>query len=555
MHESLPAMHRATAERLGTQTALRHWVDGQFQDISWRTSRRRADEAAAGLIALGINAGERIALLSENHLSWILADQAILSVGAISVPQHAPLAPPQVEYQMQHSDARAIVVSGQQQADKILTVLEHLPQLEVMISIEALERDLPIHTLNWSELTQLGRSEGEAGRLRVRAREAMLGSGDLATILYTSGTTGRPKGVMLTHGNLLSNAAASLENSEIKPGDVLLSWLPYSHIYARCIDLYVTAMGGVTVVLARSVDTLLEDLAAIQPSWLTAVPRFYEKIWAAVERLADADRAAQLHAIFGPNIRLLFSGGAPLPMYLWEGYRKAGLPLLEGYGLTETSPVISANNLEEFKVGSVGRALPGIEVKVADDGEVLTRGPHVMKGYWKDPEATASTIIDGWLHTGDIGHLDKDGYLSITDRKKDMIITSGGKNIAPSELELLLTSNPHIDQAVVYGDGRRFVAALLTPNPEMLSALCDRLKCDRDLKDGFICSPPLLSSYEEFVSSAMQGISTPEQVKKFLLLDRPFELARDEMTATLKVRRRHVIKLYEPQLTALYEAG
>ena len=378
---------------------------------------------------------------------------------------------------------------------------------------------------------------------------------DLATIIYTSGTTGNPKGVMLTHRNLVLNAETTLEIGPQPPTDVLLSWLPYSHIYARTCDLYVPVMAGSTVALAESMDTLVLNLAETRPSTLTSVPRFYEKVWTRVEQLPLDARDAALKKIFGPRIRQLSSGGAPLPKHVCQGFFEAGLPLLEGYGLTETSPVVSFNTVDNFRIGTVGRAIPGVEIKIAPDGEILVRGPNVMKGYWRNPEATSEAIEkEGWFHTGDVGNLDADGYLSITDRKKDLIITSAGKNIAPSELERLLVSDIYIDQAVVYGDGRRFVSALVVPNFEQLRQKAAELKCTLEsTPDGFIDVRCIHEFLAQRIDAVMQQVSNPERVKKFLVLDRPFQVDADELTATLKVRRNHILRKYEPKLAALYE--
>ncbi len=554
-YPSIPLMHRAGCDRRGPRPAVRYKQHGLYHDVSWNSYRRQADGAAAGLIELGVEPGDRIALLSENRYEWMVADQALLSTGAVNVPLHAPLAPRQVEYQVGHSQSRGIFVSGQHQADKVFEALEALPDLEFLISFEPVESPASLRTVTWNGLMQRGRQCGTRGIDEIHRRESAIGGEDLATIIYTSGTTGNPKGVMLSHGNLLSNADATRLISKMGPTDVLLSWLPYSHIYARTVDIYLTLLAGVTVALAESIDTLITNLAEIEPTWLTAVPRFYEKVWAGVEGFPHDERQEELQRIFGPRLKHLTSGGAPLLRPVCEGFFEAGIPLLEGYGLTETSPVISFNSPDCWRIGSVGRAIPGVDVKIADDGEILTRGPHVMKGYWKDPEATAETIVDGWLHTGDVGRLDNDGFLAITDRKKDLIVTSGGKNIAPGELERLLTSDSCIDQAVVYGDGRRFVSALIVPDFVKLEEETDELDGLPEGDDELICSPAILDFFQQRIDRLMQRVSRPERVRKFLLLARPFQLEADELTATLKVRRRHIIGKYETQLAALYDDG
>jgi long-chain acyl-CoA synthetase len=548
-------MHRGIANQLGPRTALRFKRYGLYSNLSWTAYRWQADMAAAGLIDLGVQKGDRIAILSENRYEWLIADHAMLSAGAVTVPLHAPLSPKQVEYQVGHSEAKGIFVSNQQQADKVFAVLDALPKLEFLVSFDKIESPLnSIRSMTWEGLKHRGTLAGEAVQAEIAKREASLTEDDLATIIYTSGTTGNPKGVMLSHGNLLSNCIATIGISAMEPNDVQLSWLPYSHIYARNCDHYITTLAKMTVALAESIETLIVNLRETQPTWMTAVPRFYEKVWSSVEHLPPAERASELRKIFGPRIKQLSSGGAPLPRHVCDGFHGAGLPLLEGYGLTESSPVISFNSAENCRIGSVGRAIPGVEVKIADDGEILTRGPHVMKGYWRNPEATAETIRDGWLHTGDVGHLDDEGYLHITDRKKDLIITSGGKNIAPSEIERLLVSDVFIDQAVVYGDGRPFICALVVPNFENLAAKARELGSKMQADGRFINCPKIGAFYEGRIKELMQAVSQPERVKKFLVLASPFKLESDELTATMKVRRRHVVQNYLQELSALYES-
>jgi len=553
-YANLCTMHRSQCEMYGPRTALRYKQYGLYHDVTWSDYRWMADRAAAGLIELGVRHGDRIAILSENRYEWMVADQAILSTGAADVPLHAPLAPRQVEYQVGHSESRGIIVSNQEQANKVFEVLASLPNLEFLIAFGAVTppKSAKIRVLSWDGLMQ----RGSLGHLEkeIRQREAALTGKDLATIIYTSGTTGNPKGVMLTHGNLVQNAETSVEIGPQPPTELLLSWLPYSHIYARTCDLYVPVLAGTTVALAESMDTLVLNLAETRPSTLTSVPRFYEKVWAKVEQLAPDARSVTLKKIFGSRVRQLSSGGAPLPRHVCEGFFEAGIPLLEGYGLTETSPVVSFNTVDNYKIGTVGPAIPGVEIKIAEDGEILVRGPNVMQGYWRNPEATAEAIDkDKWFHTGDVGHLDADGYLTITDRKKDLIITSAGKNIAPSELERILVSDIYIDQAVCYGDGRRFVSALIVPNFEQLTQKAAELKCKVESNaDGFIdgaCHDFLAQR----IDAVMQNVSNPERVKRFLVLDRPFQLDADELTATLKVRRNHIIRKFERHLAALYD--
>jgi long-chain acyl-CoA synthetase len=547
---NLSMAHRAMAEKFGLRPALRFKQNGRFQDLSWLDYRRQVDEVAAGLIALGIAKGDAVAILSENRHEWLIADLAILAIGAVNVPLHAPLSSAQVEYQLGHSRAKAMFVSNKVQADKVQVCRHKLPGLEFVVAFDPIGDDLDACG-SWDGLKQLGATEPRL-LAEISQREASIVPTDLATIIYTSGTTGHPKGVMLSHNNLLTNAQACANILSTGDGEIQLSWLPYSHIYARTCDHYTTMLAGSILCLAESMETILADFNAVGATRMNSVPRFYDKVWASVERLSPEERERRLKLAFGPTLRALTSGGAPLPLHVAAGFNEAGLNLLEGYGLTEASPVISFNEPEHHKDGTVGRAIPGVEIRIADDGEILTRGPHVMLGYWQDPEATRATIKDGWLHTGDIGQLDNDGFLTITDRKKDLIITSCGKNIAPATIEGLLTADPYIDQAVIIGDRKPFVSALIVPNFPAIEAKAKELGCSIERDGEMISTPVLRDFFAERVERLMEAVSQPERVRAFLLLGRPFQADAGEMTATLKVRRRHILQAYEDRLEALY---
>jgi long-chain acyl-CoA synthetase len=387
-------------------------------------------------------------------------------------------------------------------------------------------------------------------------RRAALGPDDLATIMYTSGTTGNPKGVMLTHHNLLSNAEACLTISPYRPGDLVLNWLPFSHIYARTVDHYgASLVGGAPIALAASVDTVVQDLADVWPTNMASVPRFYEKVLAACTVADEKETGRKLRAVFGPRIDWMSSGGAPLPLPVAEAYHRAGLLLLQGYGLTESSPVISFNTKAHNKLGTVGRPVPGVEVRIAADGEVLTRGPHVMKGYWKAPEATAEAIRDGWLHTGDLGAVDADGFLKITGRKKELLVMSNGKKVVPVFLEGLLVADPCIEQAVVYGEGRHFLTALVVPNWENVrrALAAEGTTLPPGAEDR---PPPVVNELlHQRIAGRLADVSSAEQVRKFIIVPRPFSVAADELTVSLKLRRNVVLTRYAAQLEALYRDG
>ena len=557
-YTNLVSMNRGTCAEVGPRTALRYKRFGRYTDLTWNDLRAQADKCAAGLIQLGVQPGDRVAIFAENRYEWIITDLAILSTGAADVALHAPLAPEQAAYQLENSGSRGVFVSNQKQADKVFAVIDELPQLEFLISFEPIISPVPesrLKVLSWEGLKQRGWSQWVELRPEIERREQAITGDDLATLIYTSGTTGHPKGVMLSHGNLVTNAAAVLSISAIYPQYVILSWLPYSHIYARTVDLYVTQMIQGVIALADSVETLIPNLREIQPHWMTSVPRFYEKVWGNIERLPEEKRGPALKGIFGRRLHHLASGGAPLPKHICEAFNGLGVPLLEGYGLTETSPVIAFNRFGKVRPGTVGQAIPGVDIRIAEDGEILSRGPHIMQGYWQNPEATAEVIVDGWFHTGDVGEIDDDGFLSITDRKKDIIVTSSGKNVAPTEIERLLTKHPLIDQAVVYGDNRNFITAILVPTFDLLESKLKEQGVALKTDDEFIDQPEVMEFFTKIVEEQMQHVSNPERVRRFLVLSRPFSLADDELTATQKVRRRHIIAKYEQELEALYSGG
>ena len=551
--ENLSQMHRQVAGRLGSRVAL-HFQRGDTSSVlSWEDYRVEIDRVAAGLLALGIQAGDRIGLLAENRVEWLVSDLAMLALGTVTVPLHATLSAEQVGYQLRHSGTRGVIVSHQVQADKLAAIISSLEKLEWVISFDAVKLPSQVRQIDWRELGEQGQSALELDPNLVLNQESQLSRDHLATIIYTSGTTGEPKGVMLSHGNLITNAEAVARVMPSSADDLLLSWLPYSHIYARTVDHYLTIYDGVTIAIAESMDTLADSLQQYQPTWMTAVPRFYEKSWSAVAHLAEADRSRELKKFFGSRLRRLSSGGAPLSPDLCRGFHQAGIPIYEGYGLTESSPVISFNYENHWRIGSVGLAIPGVEVKIAADGEILTRGPHVMQGYWDNPQATAQTMSDGWLATGDVGHLDPEGYLYITNRKKDLIITSSGKNISPSYLERLLIAGPYIEQAIVFGDNRQFLTAILTPNLERLDQLAKELDCPVDTDTEWIMSAEIYKFFALQVEQSLKEVSCSEQIRGFLIRRQPFAVEADELTASLKIRRRFIVDKYRDHFEALYQ--
>ncbi len=547
--QNLAELFRTQAERLGPRPALRYRRNGLYRDVPWDAYYARARAAAAALVDSGVKPGDRVGLLAENSVDWLTADMGILLAGAVNVPPHAPLTARQVQYQLADSGSTWLFVANDQQLDKYLDVREDLPAIRGVVAFSA-ARD---GAESWEAFLQRGRRASQRLAEELRRRERQTGPEALATVMYTSGTTGVPKGVMLSHGNIVSNSLASLAASPRLPDAVVLGWLPFTHIYARTVDHYGAIASGAPLCLADSQDTLIENLAEIQPTNMSSVPRFYEKVLTLVSSPDKAETAKRLRRIFGTRIDWLGSGGAPLPYPVAQAFHDAGLLVLQGYGLTESSPVISFNTKEHYKLDTVGRPIPGIEVKIGPDGEVLTRGPHVMQGYWNSPDATAEAIKDGWLHTGDLGEIDRDGFLKITGRKKELLVLSNGKKVVPSYLEGLLCSDPCIDQAVVCGEGRNYLTALVVPQWENvareLKAAGVTLAAD---EDGRSRQPEVVELLEKRVKTALADVSNAEQVRKFAVLTRPFTVASDEITVSLKLRRGVVLKNYADRVADLY---
>jgi long-chain acyl-CoA synthetase len=513
---------------------------------------------AAGLIDAGIGVGDRVGLLGENSIEWLIADMAILAAGAINVPPHSPLAARQVQFQFADAGIGWLFVSTAEQLAKLEQIRSELPHVRGVVVLDPTgiesDRILAENVVTWDYFLGRGRQLLPKLTAELMRREENIGPDTLATIMYTSGTTGNPKGVMLTHGNLLSNAESAADVGNFPPDAVALNWLPFSHIYARLVDHYQTTYIGALVCLARSVDTLVEDLLEVRPTHMSSVPRFYEKLLAAVASDDPEVTAKRLRDIFGPRAIWIGSGGAPLPQPICEIYLAAGVPLYQGYGLTETSPVISFNRPGHNKPGTVGLPIPGVDVSLGPDGEILTRGPHVMKGYWNNVKETEEVMTDGWLHTGDLGEIDAEGFLKITGRKKELMVLSNGKKVVPSYLEGLLLADECIDQAVVSGEGRNFLTALIVPHWQNLrrSFNAKQASLDHQPDESLANCPEVHSFLQERIECAMKDVAGWEHVRKFVILPRPLSVAAEELTVSLKLRRNFVLAKYADQLEALY---
>ncbi|MDX2056929.1 MAG: long-chain fatty acid--CoA ligase [Gemmatimonadales bacterium] len=591
---TLTQLYFDAVERFAARpVALRAKRKGAWTDLGYDQLADRVKAISLGLRSLGIRPGDRVAILSENRPEWALADYACLTARAADVPIYPTLTPKQIRYLLDDSGARVVFVSTAAQLAKLAEIRSELTGVEQIVAFDTELAGDGVMAL--SALEDRGRAV--AGQHPDWRRDALaVTPDDLATIIYTSGTTGEPKGVMLTHGNIASNVRAGCAVLGVSGSDSCLSLLPLSHIFERMVGHYSMFHQGVVINYAESIDTVPRDLAEVRPTVVAAVPRLYEKIYAkAVEsavhgspitrtvffwakgvgdRWADltlagksiplglaleravADRLvfSKLRRRVGGRLRYFISGGAPLSAEIARFFYAAGLPILEGYGLTETSPVITVNSLDHLRFGTVGRPVPGVEVMIAADGEILTRGPHVMRGYFNKPAETAEAIDpDGWFHTGDIGELDADGFLKITDRKKDLIATAGGKKIAPQPIEGMLRQNKFIANAVLLGDRRKFPIALIAPNFPELEAWAKGAGLSWNTRQALIDQEPVRALIESEAKKHLRDLARFEVPKRFLLVAREFSIESGELTPKLSVKRRVVEAHYREQIEALYQ--
>ena len=536
---------------------------------------------AHGLREWGISKGDRVAILSENRPEWTIADFACLLIGAVVVPVYTTLTGEQVAYMLQDSGARVVFVSN----EKLLLKVQSIQSQTVIERIVVMDSVETAHAVQMQRLMREGPKERDPEfDTAARAIEA----DDLATIIYTSGTTGTPKGVRLTHGNMASNIAYSLSGFTIRGGEISISFLPLSHVTARHVDLAMLSR-GVTLAYVSALDTLPQALAEVRPTIFVGVPRVYEKVhtqvdlkakgfpkkwiyrWALSvgrkhrsEILADQTPASltwrianllvysKVRAGMGGRTELFISGGAPLGRELAEWYADIGIRIDEGYGLTETSPVIAVNSPQAHKLGTVGKPLPNVEVRIAEDGEILVRGPSVFKGYWNRPEETQAALVDGWFKTGDIGNLDADGFLAITDRKKDLIKTSGGKFIAPQPLENSLKHNALIGEAVVLGDKHKFPAVLIAPYFPVLEDWARANQIAFSSRKYLITHPKVRALYDGIVTDLNRNLARFEQLKKVILVAEEFSSENGVLTASMKLRRRVVEERYRSEIEKMY---
>ncbi len=572
--------------RYPKETAIATKEDGAWKSYSTRELIDTAERIALGLMALGVGPGDKVAIASGNRSEWCLVDQAILRIGAIGVPIYPTSSTEDYAYVLHHSECKVIFSANADIHGKAAAAQATCPQLGHLFTYDRVDG-----ARHWSEVPTLA---NEADRPTLQRYKEAVRNEDLATIIYTSGTTGRPKGVMLTHQNILSNVVASATRFPVDSSARCISFLPLSHIYERML-MYLYMYVGVGIHFQETLDDLGDRIREVEPDVFTAVPRLLEKIYDKIVAKGDAltgvkrslffwaldlGHRYEVHgrspwydlqlrlarnlifskwqAALGGKCRVVASGSAALQPRLARIFNAAGIPVMEGYGLTESSPVISVNELDNdgLRFGSVGRPIPGVQVKIAEDGEILAKGPNIMVGYYKDEEMTRQTIdADGWLHTGDIGEITAEGFLRITDRKKEIFKTSGGKYVAPQVMENKLKASRFIEQVMVVGENRKYPAALIVPEFIFLKEWCARKGIPFESREQVIADQRVQDRIFKEVETANESLGQWEQVKKIALLPREFTIDTGELTPTLKLRRKPIMARYEEQVEGIYREG
>jgi long-chain acyl-CoA synthetase len=597
MFQTIPEMFTQVCDRYIGRTdqfPYTERVSGEWKSITHDELRNGVELLAAGLHDLGIRKGDRVGIISENRTEWFIADFAMTGLGIIDVPVFPTLTPKQLQYIYHDCDAVCVVVSNQLQLNKLRQVWDDLPMLRHIITMNEIECD-DERVISMKAVMQKAESTTTAQHRRdlYVSTAAQIKPDDLLTLIYTSGTTGNPKGVMLTHNNLVSNVLSSQTVITLYDTDSLVSYLPLCHIFERMAGFYLAFSVGGSLTIAESIDTVAELMRQVRPTMMTSVPRLFERIrlrilstvekdkpikqkifrWAysvgealidgkggplvgLQHALADKLVFSKIRDRFGGRLRFFVSGGAALNPEIGRFFQVFGIKIVEGYGLTESSPVISVHRLEDIALGTVGTPIPGVEVTIAEDGEILARGPNIMRGYWRNEEETAKTIdSEGWLHTGDIGEFNSRGHLRITDRKKHLLVSSGGKNIAPQPIEALIAQCPFVDQVMLVGDAREYCTALLVLDKEAAKAWAEKNAIVATEWEELVGNPSLRSTVEKEINKLQRDLSKFEKVRRFAIIPESFSVENGMLTPTLKVKRKAVLERYSELVDSLYEQG
>jgi long-chain acyl-CoA synthetase len=589
--ETIGRLFLNTVKSFPKPDLMRYKKEGTYVPLSTDEVKEQVVQTAMGLKELGFKKGDKMILLSDNSPFWVISDLACICLGGITVPIYTSLVPEQIKYIVDDSDAKIVLCSSLELWEKVAVVKGDLEKVEQFVLFEGPAPE-GVHTRE--ELLEMGKKADQNSPGLFEEIAAGLQPGDIASIIYTSGTTGLPKGVLLTHGNFISNVISVSTIIQFSAEDTVLSFLPLSHVLERMVT-FTYLYKGCSICYAESVETVAENLLEIRPHIMVSVPRVFEKIYAKVidnvlasppikrkiffwavgigkeygkrklekqpipgwlnfrRNLAHKLVYSKIIEKTGGRVRFFVSGGAALSKDIAEFFYSMGLVVLEGYGLTETSPVIAVNTFENLRFGTVGKPIPGVEAKIAEDGEILSKGPNIMVGYYKMEESTREAMDGEWFKTGDIGHFDDDGFLVITDRKKDLIVTAGGKNVAPQPIENVLKTSPYISNVVVVGDKRKFISALVIPTFEKLAEYAKTNNIEFSGDEDLARNPKVIQFMEAEIDRITPQLSNYEKIKRIILLDREFEIEKGEITPSLKVKRNIVEQKYKELIDRLYE--
>ncbi len=592
MSENLVSIFFNQVEKQGDRIALKRKREGQYVDITWREYGQSVQALAFSLSNMGIRKGDRVAIFSYNSPEWAYIDLATITIRAIVVPIYFKSIAPQVEFILNDSGAKVIMVGDAEQLGIVLSVKKNLPELRYIIVPDGIDSTSDEMAISFSEA--MGRVAQDSIKEKTAPLIKEIEKDDVATIVYTSGTTGEPKGVMLTHRNMISNVRSDREIARLGPDDVGLSFLPTSHVLDKVAVHYMNILAGGTLGYAESMDTILTDVQLIKPTAMCGVPRMFEKIYAAIfdninagpslnkkifswatdagkriisvrqskkspspllklkYALADKLIFKKIRALFGGRLRLFASGGSHLREDIDIFFRALGIPILHGFGLTEATCTVTLNSFDDFKYETLGRPLPGVEVSIADDGEILVKGDLVMKGYYRRPEETVEVLRNGWLHTGDLGYLTEEGYLVMTDRKKELIKTSGSKYISPQRIETMMKINRYVEQAVVIAEGKKFPSILIVPSFEELKKFCSERELEYRGPREAIDIAQIRDLFQDIVDRVNKNLDGFEQIKRFGLLPEELTVESGELTHTLKVKRRVIEEKYRDIIDKMY---
>ncbi|MBW2615465.1 MAG: AMP-binding protein [Deltaproteobacteria bacterium] len=596
--ETVPQIFKQAAEKYGNRVAMRKKEYGLWHDISWNEYYRRAKYIGSALVSMGLKKGDCVSIIGDNCPEWVFIDLGIQCVGGVAVGVYSTNAWPQVEYVIQNSDSRFFFVENEEQLDKWLHFRDKAPKLEKVIvwDLEGLKHFEDPMVMTYDDILEMGRGIVEKDPDLFENRMNELTPEDLSVLIYTSGTTGPPKGAMLTHRNVTWMGRTIVMDNPIEDDDEVMSFLPLCHIFERLFSVFAHITNGYTVSFIESLDTVTDNMREISPTVGYAVPRIWEKYLSAVYiRMSDATwfkklvfgialkigkSRATLRMNFKPvpfylevlfklaylavfrklkerlgfeRLRVAYSGAAPISPDVLHFFQSMGVNLIEGYGQTEGTGVTCASHMDKVKFGTVGPPLPGTEIKIADDGEILVKSPSVFKGYYGAPEATAETIKDGWLYSGDVGEIDEDGYLKITDRKKDIIVTAGGKNITPQYIENKLKASPYINDAVVIGDGKKFITSLIMIDEDNVVKYAQDNKIQFSTYNDLTQSPEIIKFIQGEVDAVNETLARVEQVKKFTILPKKLYEEDGEVTPTMKVKRKYINEAFGDLIEAMYK--